>query len=184
MSIRNEILEEILTSTIGGAFPPEDTGLNKIQLELLVVSGNTQDSVAPDDIDTYVTALTNSALIYPNPVYNTGIWTPSTTEIKTVLTHAQPRSSKFVLSGTLTSDSTTKDGFIGVRLSDSTGVLTGSDKRYSTGKTSGAATVNVGFSLIGYTTLTNGQELRLEISKDFAGSLLLENALFTVKPLW
>jgi len=184
MSIRNEILEEILTSTIGGAFPPEDTGLNKMQLELLVVSGNTQDSVAPVDIDTYVTALTNSAMFYPNVIYNTGVWTPSSTEIKTVLSYPLPRSSKFVISGTLISDSATNSGFIGVRLVDSTGELTGSSKRYSTGRTNGALTVNVGFSLIGYSTLTDTQNVRLEISKDFAGSLVLEDALFTVKPLW
>jgi hypothetical protein len=88
------------------------------------------------------------------------------------------------LSGTLTSDSATNTGFIGVRLSDSVGVLTGSDKRYSTGRTNGALTVNIGFSLIGYATLTNGQGLHLEISKDFAGSLVLEDLLFTIKPLW
>jgi hypothetical protein len=175
---------DALQKVVDGIFPPTETGSNVIELELLVVSGNTQDSVAPVDIDTYVTALTNSAMIYPNPIYNTGKWSPSTTEIKTVLTHTQPRSSKFVLSGTLTSDSATNTGFIGVRLSDSVGVLTGSDKRYSTGRTNGALTVNIGFSLIGYATLTNGQGLHLEISKDFAGSLVLEDLLFTIKPLW
>lgn len=166
------------------AFPPTETGDNTTELELLVVSGNTQDSVASDDIDTYVTALTNSAMIYPNPVYNTGIWTPSTTEIKTVLDHVQPRSSKIVLSGTLISDSATNTGFIGVRFADNGGVLTGSTKRYSTGRTNGQLTVNIGFSLIGYATVTDGQEIRLEISKDFTGSLVLENAIFTIKPLW
>ena len=165
-------------------YPPNQTGHNHNRLELLLVSGNTQDSVAGVDIDAYVTVKTNSAMTHPNPIYDTGVWGLSTTELLASLDLPVPRSSKIMISGTIVSDSAVNSGFISVRLSDSNSALTGSTKQYSTGKSVGGATVNVGFSVVGYTTLASGQEFKLEVAKDFAGTIVLDNALITIEPLW
>jgi hypothetical protein len=165
-------------------FVPNETGLNVSELEILLISGNTLDSVAPVDINSYVTVKTNAAMFYPNQIYNTGVWDISSIEAKVTLDYLQPRSSKVMFSGTFISSATTNSGFVSVRISDSTGQLTGTEKRYSTGKAVSATEINIGFSTVGYTTLNNTQDLFLEVSKDFAGNLILKDALISIEPLW
>ncbi|QZI89592.1 hypothetical protein SIPHO076v1_p0059 [Vibrio phage PS34B.1] len=163
---------------------PDDTGSNYNQVEILLISGNTLDSVATSDPTAFVVAKTNVALSRPSLVYNTGKWDIPLDEVSVSLNSVNPRASKFVVSGKITSDSTSNDGHVVVRLRDTTALLTGTTKAYSAGATSGASTVEVGFTMVGFTSLTNGQELFLEVAKDFPGTLVVESLLMEIEPLW
>ena len=166
-----------------GAGLPTETGQNVVGREIILVSGNTLDSVASSDIGVFVPVLTNSNAFYPAPVYNTGVWTLGAGDVSMDLAHAQPRSVKIVASGVFKSDSTANNGHIAMRLVDTSAVLTGTTKRYSAGTTAGASTIEVGFTIIGYTTVTTGQTVHLEVAKDFSGTVVLDSVLMSTTPL-
>ena len=173
------------TASVSLANPrPVDTGSNYNQVEILLISGNTLDSVAGNDPTAFVTAKTNVALSRPSVIYNTGKWNVSPNTVAVTLNSANPRASKFVVSGKITSSSTANDGHVVVRLRDTNALLTGTTKAYSAGATSGASTVEVGFTMVGFTSLVNTEQLFLEVAKDFPGTLVVESLLMEIEPLW
>ena len=97
---------------------------------------------------------------------------------------ANARSFEFSVGGTITSDSQDNAALVGVRLVSSSGVLTGAAKVYPAGVTSGATTVKFGFTTVGFATIPAGESVWVELSKNFAGTLVVESMLIACRPLW
>lgn len=146
-----------------------------------VVFGN--DNTAPtltDDEDNYVLANTTTLT---TPESSTNIWTYSPTAALFTYTGTGPTAYEIIISGTVDSDSTTNTGHINIRLREPTGIMTGTTKRYSAGRTAGAATSKVGFTSVGFGSFSNGDQVQIEISKDFNGNLYLSDLIVAFKPL-
>jgi hypothetical protein len=181
----NRLLEQILEQTTGGeSFPPTLTGQNLAKGEIIIASSNITDSVAGTDIDTFVVALHDDDVFFPNPIYDVGTLDIDLTEMKFTNVSGSPFSFTTSIGGKLTSNSTSNGALVGVRINSTTGAGTGTEKTYSAGPTGGPSTVRSGFTTIGAFTLQNGESIWLEVSKNVAGTLVVDNALFIIKPLW
>ncbi len=163
---------------------PSETGSNFSEIEIILVAGNTLDSVTSDDPVDFVLAKTNVAPFYPSPIYNTGKWSLGSSAIEATLVSVMPRTSKIIVSGTISSDSTVNSGHVAVRLRDTDSVMTGTSKQYSAGATAGGNTVEIGFTVIGFTTITSGKVISMEVAKDFSGTLVVESILMEIEPVF
>lgn len=165
-------------------YPPENTGGNVGGSGIVVFSGNVTDSVASADLTLPVIALHNNNGFYPNPIYDLGILAIDPAEVKLTNISPDPYSFEITVSGKLTSNSTSNAAVVGIRLNSTGGVGTGTDKTYPAGTTQGAATVRAGYTSIGAFTLAAGESVWVEISKSVTGTLVFDNSLIIIRPIY
>lgn len=173
--------EHALTSDL---YPPQNTGQNASGTGVVVYTGNTTDSVASADLSAFVIAKQNSNGAFPNPIYDVGRLSLDSAEVK--LTNISGTNYSFIInaSGKLTSDSTANNAVIGIRINSTGGVGTGTSKTYSAGTTQGAATVRAGYTTIGAFTLAPTESVWIEVSKSVAGTLVFDESLLIIEPIW
>lgn len=163
---------------------PDFTGENRVQREVLRIQNNTLSTTTNNVLSNFVTAQTNEALSAPEPEYQRGDFTVDPNLIKLTYTGQAPRDIRFVISGLISSDSTANDDKVGVRISNGAGTLyTGSAKIYPSGTTLGGASTVIGFTTIGFGRLDVNDEIHFEISKNFNGTLVVENCILSIEPL-
>lgn len=163
-------------------FPPS-TGQNLSRTSVVVVGGNTVDSVAGIDLNTHVTTK-QSGLNFPAGIYDTAEWSISPTEVLLTNVSAEPVSAKFTVGGKFTGSSTANTALIQVQLNSTSGIGTGTTKSYSAGATAGATTISAGFTTIGAFTLQPGEAMWLECSKNVSGTLVLESCLILAELIY
>lgn len=168
----------------GESYPPEDTGQNLSGTGLIVFSGNVTDSVAGSDLLVPVIARHSNNGAFPAPIYDKGKLDIDPAEVKFTNVSGDPYSFQITVSGRLTSDSTSNNAVIGIRLNSTGGLGTGTDKTYPAGTTQGAATVSAGYTDIGAFTLQPSEECWVEISKNVAGTLVFNDALIIINPIF
>lgn len=171
-------------SQIGNDYPPESTGQNLSRTSVIVLNGNTTDSVAGNDINSFVVAKHDGTLAFPAELYNTGFVSIHASEIKVTNVKGEPISLALSLNGRIVSDITLNSALAGVRLNSDGGLLTGTDKVYPAGVTAGGSTLDVGFTTIGAATLQPGQSLWLDVSKNTAGTLIVQSVLLLIRPIF
>lgn len=163
---------------------PDETSENRLRQEILRVQSNTLSTTTPATIDSWITAVTNDDLDLPVPEYDTSRLTPVSGQFKLNYNASAVRDVKVIIAGTITSDSTNNANRIGVRLSSgSEGVYTGSTKIYPAGTSLGGDTTVVGFTTIGFGRLQPTDSLELQVSKNFTGTLVVENCILSIEPL-
>jgi len=165
-------------------YPPSQTGTNSSGTGIVVYSSNTTDSVASADIDTFVSAKHSSNGFFPNPIYDVGVISLDNSEMKFTNISPNNYSMSLSFSGSLISDSTSNTAILSARLNSTGGVGTGTQQRYSAGPTGGSTNVRSGFLVIGAFTLAPSESVWLEVSKSVAGTLIAENSLAIIKPIY
>lgn len=168
----------------GQEYPPENTGQNLSRTNVIVLNGNATDSVAGTDLDSFVTAKHDGTFDFPSPLYDTGYISLDLTELKITNARDTPLSLAVSLNGRIVSSSTSNTAVVGVRLNSTGGILTGTDKVYPAGATSGGTTLDVGFTTIGAVTLQPGESLWLDVSKNVTGTLVVQSALTLLRPIY
>lgn len=174
-------------SEVFASIYPTETGQNVEQRDLLVVKGNTEDSLAGTDLDTFTVAKNNAGHIHPSEIFTTGTWIVEDESLFTAkyVGSSIPRHCKIIFSGRVFSDSSTDSNRVGVRLNSSIGgVLTGTTKVYPVGRLAGQNETDVAFTLIGFGEFQLNEELSLEVSKDFTGTLIIDDVILEVEPLF
>lgn len=165
------------------AYPPESTGTNQSQTQVATVQGNTVDSVAGNDIDTFTEAL-QSGLSFPAPIYNTGKLIIDATRMRFTNNSGSAFSFEIEIGGELISSSGVNAAVFGLRLNSSGGVGTGTLRKLPSGLTTGQLSIDIGFGTKGAFTLQNGESVWLEVSKSVAGTLIIQSALCFIRPIW
>ena len=98
-----------------------------------------------------------------------------------------PRSFRISLSGRVTSTSTGNDDKIFIRAVKGQGAtftqFTGGSKRYSAGKAVGQLTSEIGFSLEVFGRFEVGDQLKIQLSKDFVGDVTLKEVICVFSPV-
>lgn len=168
----------------GGDIEHAYTGRNLEGRTIVLAKGNTQDSVATSDPTLFVQALTNVQLLPPVVGYLDDDWAVIPNEMKLQYVGSQDRDIQVVASGWVTSDSGLDTNRIVTRLLATSGVLTGTTKHYPAGKLVGAETSRIGFTMIGYDRLTTGNFVGMQLSKTFPGTLVVQELIMVVTPLW
>jgi len=166
-----------------GSFPPISTGSNLTQNQVAVLDGNTTDSVAGIDINSFVEGL-QSGLAFANAIYDTGNLILDATKMRLTNNSGKPFSFKINVSGVILSDSSISSAVLAVRLNSSGGVGAGTLRRYPAGLTTGLATIDLGFSTNGVFTIANGESVWLECAKNVLGTLIISNCLVLIEPIW
>ena len=104
-----------------------------------------------------------------------------------VVNNAGLRDYSVSMSGKITSDSTSNSDHIEVKVvQGQSGVFqdfTGGDKKYAAGRSGGQITSDVGFTLTVFGRFPPGEEIKLQVSKDFVGQLVVEDLIITLSPI-
>jgi hypothetical protein len=168
----------------GEVYPPVSTGTNTSKTQILAAENVTTDSVASNDLTVFVTAKQNGELAFPNAIYDTGRLSIDSSEYK--LTNISGENYSFTVSfcGHIGSDSTTNNALITVRINSTGGVGTGSQLQSAAGPTAGSSTVATGFLTLGAFTLQAGESVWLEVSKSVTGTLIVDETLVLIKPIY
>lgn len=149
------------------------------QFTVIFGNDNTQ-ATTTDANETFVTANIDTL---STPASSTPRWTFSPTQGVFTFMEPGPTPFEIIASGSIDSDSTADTDHISVQLVEPSGVMTGTNKRYSAGRAPGGVTSKVGFTAIGFGSFVQGDQVQLQLAKDFAGPLYLEDALVAFKPL-
>ena len=165
------------------AFPPAATGENVTQTQVATLQGNAVDSVAGSDIDTFVEVL-QSGLAFASALYDTGNLVLDATRMRLTNNSGKSFSFKITIGGVITSDTTVNSALFRIRLNSTGGVGTGTVRRYPSGLTIGAASVDLGVNTTGAFTLANGESVWLECSKSVVGTLIMQSCLILIEPIW
>ncbi|WMM35540.1 hypothetical protein [Vibrio phage PJN101] len=146
-----------------------------------IIYGNNSTVTTPTD-DAISWTLANIAGLLSPPGYNSN-WTfdPATAVFTYIGTSG--KAYEITAGGTVDSDSVTDTDHIFVRLVEPTGPMTGTSKRYAAGRSGGQVTSSIGFTSNGFGIFNNGDQLRLEIAKDFAGYLIITDLIMAFRPL-
>ncbi len=173
-------------SSSGGdieAFPPAATGENVTQAQVATLQGSAVDSVAGSDIDTFVEVL-QSGLAFASALYDTGNLDLDSTRMRLTNNSGKPFSFKITIGGVIISDTTVNSALFRIRLRSTGGVGTGTVRRYPSGLTVGATSVDLGVNTVGAFTLANGESVWLECSKSVIGTLIMQSCLILIEPIW
>lgn len=173
-------------SSSGGdveAFPPESTGENVTQTQVATLQGNTVDSLASNDIDTFVEVL-QSGLAFASALYDTGNLVLDATRMRLTNNSGKPFSFKITIGGVIISDTVVNSALFRIRLNSTSNVGTGTVRRYPAGLTTGATSVDLGVNTVGAFTLSDGESVWLECSKSVAGTLIMQSCLILIEPIW
>lgn len=142
-------------------------------------NGNLQETPT-DAVGGYVTANDDQ---FFSPDGYTGLWTIDPNTATFTYRGSTPQGFKIMGSGAISSESTGNTDHIFVRLLESSGVMTGSTKRYSAGRSDGNITSDVGFNSIGFGLFNPGDTVQFQIAKDFAGNLTVSDMIIDFEPL-
>lgn len=165
------------------SFPPESTGQNVSQTQVSTLQGNTVDTVAGTDINTFSECL-QSGLGFPNIIYDTGNLSLDATRLRLTNNSGKSFSFKITIGGTMLADSTVNSAIFAVRLRSTGGLGTGTLRRYPAGLTAGGVTIDLGFNTVGAFTLADGESVWLEASKSVIGTLIISSCLILIEPIW
>lgn len=183
---RNELLEQIRDKITGGggeAFPPESTGQNVTQTQVATLQDNTTDSAPGSDIDTFAEVL-QSGLSFASSIYDTGNLDLDATRMRLTNNSGKPFSFKISIGGIILSDTAVNSALFRIRLNSTTNVGTGTTRRYPSGLTTGATSVELGVNTNGAFTLADGESVWLECSKSVVGTLIMQSCLILIEPIW
>ena len=188
METRNDLLKGILEAIQTGgstaeAFPPESTDQNLSQTQVATVQNNTVDSLASDNIDTFVEVM-QSGLAFASPLYDTGNLDLDATRMRLTNNSGVPFSFKIAVGGVIISDTVVNSALFRIRLNSSGNVGTGTVRRYPAGLTTGATSVDIGVNTTGAFTLADGESVWLECSKSVVGTLIMQSCLILIEPIW
>ena len=163
---------------------PTETGGNVNQESIATFSNNITNTVTTNDLTSFATAAHNANEEFVGPAYDTGFISIDNGQV--LITNTLPIKLSFVINfqGSLTSTSTVNNGRVGVRLNSTMGLGTGSSQFISAGITPGGTTILTSFNVGGAFGLEAGQSVWLEFSKSFIGTLVMNNCLMELRPLW
>ena len=162
---------------------PDNTDGNLSQTQIATASGNTVDSVAGININTFVEAL-QSGLSFPSSIYDTGNLDIDLTRLRLTNNSGKNFRFKITIGGTLISDSTLNSAIFAVRLNSTPNIGTGTLRRYPAGLTTGSATIDLGFNTVGAFSLADGESVWLECAKNTLGTLIIQSCLVIIEPIF
>lgn len=171
------------TGGVFESFPPESTGQNVTQTQVAALQSNTVDSVAGSNIDTFTEVL-QSGLAFASALYDTGNLVLDATRMRLTNNSGKPFSFKIAVGGTILSDTVVNSALFRIRLNSTGNVGTGTTRRYPSGLTTGATSVDIGVSTLGAFTLADGESVWLECSKSVVGTLIMQSCLILIEPIW
>lgn len=172
MSIRNELLEEILSATGASSFDGVDSNI-------LVTNSNTTTTAVTSDPDTFVISNITTDLSAPIAGYDSdfisGAIGQGVIEHNDTVTHDY----QIEFSGTIIADGAGFFGsYIGVRVSSDLGqAFTGGTKFYPTGTSFGGGTPQLGFSIVIFGAIAAAEKLQLQLSSTVAGNLTVTDLI-------
>ena len=167
----------------GEKFPPASTGNNLNETQIAVLGNNIVDSDHGIDISNFGEVL-QSGLAFPAPIYNTGNLVLDLTRMRFTNNSGKPFSFKLTIGGQMTSSSGVNSAIIAIRLNSSSGLGTGTERKYPAGLTQGGLNIELGFNTIGAFTLQNGESAWLECAKSVLGTLIFSSCLVIIEPVW
>ena len=172
MSIRNELLEQILSATGPLSF-------DGVESNILVTNNNNAVTTVTANPGAFVTSNLTNNLSTPVAGYDSDFISGATGQ--GVIEHDDTVTNdyKIEFSGTIISDSAGFFGsYIGVRVSSSLGqVFTGGVKFYPTGTSFGGGTPRLGFSVTIFGAIAQSENLSLELSSTTAGDLTVTDLI-------
>lgn len=178
MSIRNELLEQILTAIQGGS---EFAGAPS---NILVSNNDAATTPVSSNPDSFVTAALTTDLAAPISGYDndfiSGATGFATVEHNDAVTHDY----RLDFSGTIVADDPAfLDTYIGVKISSDSGQeFTGGIKFYPVGVSFGGSSPAIGFSTVVFGAIGPNEKLSLQLSSNTAGDLILTDLImFAVK---
>lgn len=159
---------------------------SSVGTNLFTSNDNTTVTPTDADISNLVDVLCTSApLSAPVPGYDNA-FTPDATRAS-VTYNLPTRDYSLSVSGKVTSDSITDTDKFFLRLVQGQGVtfvgFTGGEKRYPAGRATGQVTSEVGFTFEVFGRFPQNEEIKLQIAKDFAGNITVEDVIFTFRPI-
>lgn len=168
-------------------FGKKSGGGSSVGVNLFTSNDNVTVTPTTAVITDFVDALLTSApLTAPDVGYDNLFSPDASTGIITYI-GLEPRGFRVSISGRVTSTSTGNDDKIFVRaIQNKDGTLvpfTGGSKRYPAGKASGQVTSEVGFSLEVFGRFEAGDQLKIQLSKDFAGDITLKEVICVFSPV-
>ncbi len=152
---------------------------NKLRVDIIYGNGNSTPTVTDDNV-TWTLANINTLSAPPEFTNN---WTINTSTATFTYVGSEPQGYEINAGGLLDSDSTTDTDHLFVRMREPSGIMTGSTKRYAAGRSQGQTTSSVGFTLNAFGLFSNGDQISLEVAKDFSGSLILDDLLVAFRPI-
>lgn len=166
-----------------------DSDVTAANVGVNLFTSNDNVTVTPTTavITDFVDALLTSApLIAPDVDYDNLFSPDAVTGIITYL-GLTPRGFRISISGRVTSTSTGNDDKVFIRAIKGQGgtfvPFTGGSKRYSAGKATGQLTSEVGFSLEVFGRFEVGDQLKIQLSKDFIGDITLKEVICVFSPV-
>lgn len=160
---------------------------NNVGVNLFTANDNVTVTPTTAVITEFVDALLTSAPLTPPDLNYDNLF--SADAVTGILTYLglTPRSFRVSLSGRVTSTSTGNDDKIFVRAVMGQGLtftpFTGGAKRYSAGKATGQLTSEVGFSLEVFGRFQVGDQLKIQLSKDFVGDITMKEMICVFSPV-
>jgi hypothetical protein len=157
-----------------------------IGTNLFTSNDNTTVTPTDDNPSNYVDVLLSAApLTPPFPEYGDAF---SPDQNSAMLTNTDGTKDYSVsISGKVVSDSTANSDKFFLRILQGQGGsfvgFTGGEKRYPAGIAQGQVTSQIGFTFEVFGRFPPNEQIKLQIAKDFAGSITVEDVIFTFRPI-
>jgi len=175
MSIRNELLEQILAATGG------DEEFQGAPSNIMTENGNTGETTVDGNPDNFVPAVATVGLQPPTPEYASD-FKPLNVNILDVIHDATvDKDYRIDFSGTITANDPGFLGtYVGIRVDTTLGqTFTGGTKSYPVGVSfGGGGSPGIGFSITVYGKFAPDEIVQLKVSSNTAGTLTLSDVIF------